>query len=116
MPDLQVKILITLAVIAIGYAFVCNIRLSQRAGRLADWLRKERPDLWSQLNPVARNWNGGHPGLKLLHRRNSVCLPRFDREYEQLRALERQLVWAVITGAACIGLVILGVKVFGWAL
>jgi hypothetical protein len=114
MPGLQVKILITLAVIAIGYAFVCNIRMSQKAGRLANWLRKERPDLWSELNPVARNWNGGLPGLKLLNRRNAVGLARFDREFERLRVLERQLVWGLVTGAVCLGLVILGIKYFGW--
>ena len=114
MPSIQVKILITLAVVAIGYAFVCNIRISQKAGRLADWLRKERPELWSELNPVARNWNGGQPGLKLLHRRNVVGLPRFDREYERLRILERQLVWGLVTGSVCLGLVILGIKYFGW--
>ena len=114
MTSLQIKILICLACLAIGYAFVCHIRLSQQATRLADWLSKERPDLWSGLNPVARNWNGGQPGLKLLYRSKVVGLARFDREYPRLQSLERQLLWGVVTGAVCIGLVFVGTRYWGW--
>ena len=77
MASPQIKILISLAGVSIVYAFVCNIRLSRRASKLADWLQKERPDLWSELNVVARNWNGGLPGLKLLYRREVVGLHKF---------------------------------------
>lgn len=114
MTSPQIKILISLAAISLVYAFVCNIRLSRKAARLAKWLKKERPDLWSGLNYVARNFNGGQPGLKLLYRRNVVGLDRFDREYEQLRSLERQLLWGVVTGSVCIGLVLIGFRFWGW--
>jgi hypothetical protein len=114
MTSPQIKILISLASISIIYAFICEIRLTQKARILADLIKNEFPELWQELNLVARNWNGGHPGLKLLYRRKVVDLPNFDREYRRLQALERQLVLGVITGSVCIGLVALGLFYWGW--
>ena len=116
MASPQIKILISLAAVSIIYAFVCQIRLSRKASELAKWLQKERPDLWSDLNFIARNWNGGQPGLKLLYRRNVVGLPRFDQEYEQLHSVERRLLWGIVIGSVCIGLVLMGSKFWGWHL
>ena len=96
MANPQIKILISIAAISIIYAFVCEIRLSRKASKLANWLQKERPDLWSELNFVARNWNGGQPGLKILYRRNVVGLPSFDQQYELLHSMERQLIWGIV--------------------
>jgi hypothetical protein len=114
MASPQIKILISLAGVSIVYAFVCNIRLSRKASKLAKWLQKERPDLWSELNFIARNWNGGQPGLKLLYRRKVVGLPRFDQQYEQLHSIERQLLWGIIIGSVCIGMVLIGFRFWGW--
>ena len=114
MTSPEIKILISLAVVSIVYAFVCQIKLSRRASKLADWLQEERPDLWSELNVIARNWNGGQPGLKLLYRRKVVGLPRFDQEYERIHSIERQLIWGFILGSVCIGLVLVGSKFWGW--
>ena len=107
MASPQIKILISLSAVTIIYAFVCEIRLSRKARNLANWLKKQRPELWSELNSFARNYNGGHPGLKILYRRNAVSLPLFDQQYEQLHSIERQLLWGIIVGAVCIGLVII---------
>ena len=114
MASPQIKILISLAGVSLVYAFVCNIRLSRKARKLANWLQKERPDLWSELNSFAKNYNGGHPGLKILHRRNVVGLPLFDQQYEQLHSLERKLLWGIGIGSVCIALVIAGSKFWGW--
>ena len=114
MASPQIKILLSLAAVSIVYAFVCNIRLSRKASKLANWLQKQRPDLWSELNFIARNWNGGHPGLKLLYRKNVVGQPRFDQEYEQLHSIERHLLRGIIIGSACIGLVLIGSRFWGW--
>ena len=114
MTSPQIKIMITLAGISIIYAYVCEIRLSRKAARLANRLRKERPDLWSELNIVARNWNGGLPGLKYLYRRNVVDLPGFDREYGKLQALERKFHWAVGLGVACFCTLFAGFVFWGW--
>jgi hypothetical protein len=114
MTSPQIKILISLAGVSTVYAFVCNIRLSKRASKLVNWLKKERPDLWSELNFIARNWNGGHPGLKLLYQRKAVGLPMFDQQYEQLHSIERQLLWGIILGSVCIGLVFIGSRFWGW--
>lgn len=114
MASPQIKILLSLGALSIVYAFVCNIRLTRKASKLANWVQKERPDLWSELNVIARNCNGGHPGLKLLYRRNVVGLPSFDQQYKQLHSMERQLIWGIIVGLVCIGLVIIGLKFWGW--
>ena len=114
MASPQLKILISLSAIAIIYAFVCEIRLSRKARRLANWLQKQRPELWSELNFFARNYNGGHPGLKILYRRNAVGLPLFDQQYERLRSLERKLLWGIGIGSVCIFMIIIGSKFWGW--
>ena len=114
MASPQIKILISLSAVSLIYAFVCEIRLSRKASNLANWLKKQRPDLWSKLNSFARNYNGGHPGLKILYRRNAVGLPLFDQQYEQLRSLERKLLLGIGIGSVCIGLVIIGSKFWGW--
>ena len=114
MASPQIKILVSLGGVSIVYAFLCHIRLSQKASKLRDWLQKERPELWSGLNFVARNWNGGHPGLKVLYRKKVVGLPRFDQQYEQLHTLERKLLWGIIIGSVCMGLAIAGSKLWGW--
>jgi hypothetical protein len=49
MASPQIKILISLAAVSIIYAFVCEIRLTRKASKLANWLQKQRPDLWSEL-------------------------------------------------------------------
>ena len=114
MASPQIKILLSLASISLVYAFVCQIRMSRKASHLAKWLQKERPDLWAKLNFVARNWNGGHPGLKILYRRKVVGFPRFDQEYEQLRSMELKFLWGIGIGLVCIGLLFPGLRFWGW--
>jgi len=114
MTSPQLKILLSLAGVSIVYAFICEIRMTRKARELATRLRKERPDLWSELNLVARNWNGGLPGLKFLKRKKAVDLPGFDLQFEEIRALERQLLRGVAIGSACLFLVFVGLKIWGW--
>jgi len=114
MASPQIKILVSLACVSIVYAFVCEIQMSRKASKLGNWLQKDRPELWSELNFFARNWNGGQPGLKLLYRRNVVGVPRFDQEYEQLHSMERKLLWGIGIGSVCIGLVLIGSRFWGW--
>jgi hypothetical protein len=114
MASPQIKILVSLSVVSIVYAFVCDIRLSRKASKLRNWLKKERPELWSELNFFAKNWNGGQPGLKFIYRRNVVDLPMFDQQYEQLHSLERKLLWGIVIGSVCIGLTLIGSRFWGW--
>lgn len=114
MASPQIKILITMASVSIVYAFVCKIRLSREARKVSSWLQEERPDLWAELNAFARNYDGGHPALKVLHRKGQGGLPLFDQRYAELRVLERKLLWGIGIGAACIGLVIIGSEFWGW--
>jgi hypothetical protein len=114
MASPQIKILLSLGAVSLVYAFLWDIWISRKAGKLANWLQKERPALWSELNSFSRNYKGGHPGLKILYRRNVVDLPGFDQEYEQLHSMERKLLWGIGIGSVCIGLVIVGFRFWGW--
>lgn len=114
MASTQIKILVSLAGVSVVYAFVCEIQLSRKASKLRNWLKEMCPDHWSELNFFARNWNGGLPGIKLLYQRNVVGLPEFDQQYEQLNAPERKLLWGIVIGSFCIGLVIIGARFWGW--
>jgi hypothetical protein len=114
MASPQIKILISLAAVSAIYAFVCKIRLSRKASKLENWLQKERPDLWSELNILARKWAGGQAGLKILYRRTVGGLPSFDQQYEQLHSIERQLLLSIVIGSVCIGLVFIGSRFWGW--
>jgi len=114
MASPQIKILISLSAVSAIYAFACKIRLSRKASKLENWLQKERPDLWSELNILSKKWAGGQAGLKILYRRNVVGLPSFDQQYEQLQSMERQLIWGLVIGSVCIGLVFIGSRFWGW--
>ena len=114
MTSAAIKVLISVSCAAIVYAFACDFRIAGMARKLADRLDKERPELWRGLNPIARNFRGGQPGLKVLHRRKAVDLPGFEEEYGRLRALERKQLGAIAAGAACIGLVLAGTALWGW--
>ena len=114
MASPQIKIFISLAAVASIYAFLCNIRMSRKARVLASWFQQERPDLWSTLNPFSRNYNGGHPGLKILYRKKAVDLPGFDEAYGQLHAMERKMLWGIAISAISIGAVIIGTRYWGW--
>ena len=114
MASPQIKIFISLSAVAGIYAFLCNIRMSRKARELANWLQQERPDLWSSVNPFSRNYNGGQPGLKILYRKKLVDLPGFDEAYEQLHSMERKLLWGIAIGSVSIGVVIVGIRYWGW--
>ncbi|MFC1580294.1 hypothetical protein ACFL4N_05215, partial [Thermodesulfobacteriota bacterium] len=114
MASLQIKILVSIAAVSSIYAFVCKIRLSRKASNLENWLQKERPDLWSELNKLAGNWAGGQAGLKVLYRRNVAGLPNFNQQYEPLHSLERHLLLGIVIGLVCIGLVLIGTRFWGW--
>ncbi len=114
MTSLEIKLLVSLACVATIYAFVTETRMVNRARKLRDWLQHERPDLWKDINLVARNWRGGQPGLKLLYQRKVIDLPRFDLEYEHLQSMERKQWWGIGIGITCIGLVLIGSTWWGW--
>ena len=109
-----IQVLLTTAAVALGYAFVCQVRLTSRAEELGSWVRRERQEIWSKLNPVARSWSGGLPALKLLHRRGLAGLPGFESRYAVLGDLERRMLWGMGVGAACLGFVAFGIRVLGW--
>jgi len=114
MTSPQIKILLSLASLSIVYAFVCEIRLSRKSRHLAKWVQNEYPELWAGLNFVARNWQGGYPGLKVLYRRNAIGLPGFDQKYKLLQGVEHQMLWGMGVGVVCMTLLFPGLTFWGW--
>lgn len=114
MASPEIVSLVSAASVSVIYAFINDIQLSRKASKLRKWLERERPELWSNLNVFARNWKGGQPGLKLLHRNNVIDLRHFDQQYEQLRVVERRVMWGVVLGSMCMGVAIMGSWLWGW--
>ena len=106
--------MISLAGISVVFAFICQIRLTQKATKLANQLKKKYPDLWSELTFIARNSSGGYPGIKILIKRKQVELPKLEQEYKQLQLIEKKLLCGLSVGMVCIASVIIGFKYLGW--
>ncbi len=106
--------LISMAGVSSIYAYICDIRLYRKASKLSNWVKQEHPDLWAELNIFLRNWNGGLSGLKILHRRGVISHPYYDQQYEQLKVLERKVIFGIGIGSLCIGWVLIGAIFWGW--
>lgn len=104
----------SLVVAATVYSFWLSIRVAGRSGRIRERLKKEAPEAWSKLNPIARNWNNGQPGIKFLHKEKLADYPGFEEEVEELRAMERRMLWGIGLAITCIGVVIAGTELLGW--
>lgn len=99
---------------AVVYAFWCSIRIGKQSGRIREHLQREAPEAWSKLNVLVRNWNNGQAGILFLHKKKLVDYPGFEQEVQQLRSLERKMLWGIGLGVACIGLVVAGTELLGW--
>jgi len=104
----------SLTAVAVVYAFWCSIRIGKQSGRIREHVQKEAPEEWSKLNVLVRNWNNGQAGIMLLYKKGLVQYPGFEAEVQQLRGLERKMLWGVGVGVVCIGLAVAGTELFGW--
>ena len=116
MASPEVMLTISMATVAVVYSFWCHIRISGKASQIRRRLEKEASGPWSEVNPIARNWNGGQAGIKLLHRKKLVNLPDFDEQVKQLLELERKMLWGIGLGVVCLALAIGGAQWWGWKL
>lgn len=107
-------ITVSLTAVSVVYAFWCDIRISNKSNEIRRWLEKEAPGPWSNLNFVARSWNGGQPGIKLLHRKQLVRLPGFEEKVEQLRDLERRMLWGIAVAMLALVAAIGGTHLWDW--
>ncbi len=114
MTSPQIKVLVSLAGASILYAFFMDIQISRKARKLANWIQHERPDLWATLNLVARTWNGGYPGLKILYRKNVVGLSTFDQEFKLIHGIEQKFLGGIGIGLVCLGVLFIGIRFWGW--
>jgi len=114
MASPQIVLTTSLAAVAVVYAFWCDIRMANKSRKIRARIEQEAPGPWSGVNPFARNWNGGQPGIKLLHRRGLVHYPGFEEEVQQLRDLERRMLLGIGLGTVCLGLVAAGTRFWSW--
>jgi len=107
-------VILTSSATAVVYAFWCSIRIAKQSGRIRERLKKEAPEAWSQLNVIVRNWNNGQAGIMFLQKKKLADYPGFEEEVQQLRGLERKMLWGVGVGVVCIGLAVAGTELLGW--
>lgn len=114
MASPQIMLSVSLAAAAVIYSFWCNILITRKASGIRDRLIREAPGPWSELNPIARSWHGGQPGIKLLYRNKRVLLAGFEDEVLELLDLERRMLWGLGVGVACIMIAVGGTELWGW--
>lgn len=104
----------SLATAAVVYAFWCSIRMAGKSGQIRERIQKNSPEPWAKLNALARHWNNGQPGILYLHKKKLVDYPGFEEEVQQLRDIERKMLWGIGLAVGCIGLVVAGTRWLGW--
>ena len=109
----EVMALVSIGVIAALYAFICGIRQDCRARRVRAWVLEHHPDSWRNL-PRGYRFFGSKVALRVLLQTGRLSDPEFTVRYAHVRRLERpQLISYTIT-AACITLVLIGTRFWGW--
>ena len=106
---------VSIAAVALVYAYVCEIRMDSAARRVRSWLEEARPEAWTGLNAVHRHALGGRIGLKALRKGRLADDDDFAERYAKVAALERRKLVGMLFGALGIAVAITGSAVFGWA-
>ena len=108
-------IVLTLATVAFCiYAWWLSIQRSKRVRRLVQWLEHHHGARWRALSKLSR---GLHPVGAVEHFRRKILSedPEFMTLYRETKAGTRRQLAAILAAVVCIGLVQIGVRVWGWS-
>jgi hypothetical protein len=105
----------SLAAVAMIYAFFCEIRQDRLARPLRRWVQEAYPNAWASLPWLYRRTLAARIVVRLLLRQRIVTDPAFVERYRPIGRLETEKLVAIIVGLACIGVVLVGTRVWGWA-
>ena len=107
----------SVGVIAVIYAFICQVRAERVARGAVKRVRATQPGLWQSL--VHDNWllRVANPTItiKLLRARHGASDPQFDEHVERVKQLERRGRIAIGAAVVSMTLVLVGTRFWGWA-
>jgi hypothetical protein len=106
---------ISLGGLAVIYAFVCEIRQDRLARPLRRWVQEAYPHAWAALPWLYRRVVAARIILRLLVRQRIIADPALAERYRPIARLETEKLIATLVGLACLGLVLVGTRVWGWA-
>ena len=106
----------SVGVLAVVYAFVCQVRAERVARFAVKRVRAANPGLWQSV--VHDNWllRVANPAItiKLLRARHRARDPEFDQHFERVRQLERRGHVAIAAAGVSIAMVLIGTRFWGW--
>jgi hypothetical protein len=105
---------ISLAIVAMVYAFVCEIRQDRLARPLRRWVQQAYPNAWRALPWLFRRTLAARIALRVLIRQQLVTDPALLARYRPIAQLETEKLVAIVVGLACCALVLVGTRVWGW--
>lgn len=111
--SLEIVLLLSVAALAIIYAFYLHVIGDRAFRRLLRWLRASRRQEWSAL-PLSARWFNSIGAVERLRRGALSADPEFARRYRQSKAHQGRLLGALGIGVLAIALVAIGTQSFGW--
>lgn len=114
MTSIPVMIGVSVAAIAIVYAFFQNHRQLREGQAIKEWVLANAPQAWESLGPLHRRWLSPEVGLTVLRRKGAIEDAAFEQQFEQMREYGRKKLRALIVGMIAILIVLVGTKSFGW--
>jgi hypothetical protein len=105
----------SLGVLAMIYAFFCEIRQDRIARPLRRWVQEAYPHAWAALPWLYRRTLAARIILRLLVRQRMIADPALAERYRPIAHLETEKLVAIVVGLACCALVLVGTSVWGWA-
>lgn len=105
----------SLGILAMIYAFFCEIRQDRLARPLRRWVQEAYPNAWAALPWFHRRVLAARIILRVLLRQRIIADPALAERYRPIAQLETEKLVAILVGLGCCGLVLVGTRVWGWA-
>ncbi len=114
MTSIPVMIGVSIAALAVVYAFVLNHRQVREGQAIKEWVLANAPEAWEGLGSLHRRWLSPEVGLTVLLRKKAIEDPAFEQQFGRMREYGRKKLQALIVGTIAILIVLVGTKLFGW--
>ena len=114
MTSIPVIVGVSVAAVAVVYAFVQNHRQLREGQAIKEWVLANAPAAWDSLGPLHRRWLSPEVGLTVLRRKGAIDDPAFEQQFGRMREFGRKKLQALIVGTIAILIVLVGTKLFSW--
>jgi hypothetical protein len=112
--SIEIMLLLSIAAVAILYAFYLHIRRERAFRRLLGWVRAARPQEWSAL-PRSARWLNAIGAVEQLRRGALATDREFVHRYRHSKADQGRFLAALGVGVLAIALVAIGSQSLGWS-